>query len=878
MRWTLPTALLLLSAAAAAAEPPAAENTSDSGTLPAPADAPANVLTRAPVLKAFVEAPYPAAEEAAKREGEVVLEITIGADGTVSDPKILQSAGEAFDAAALEAVSRFVFEPAEIDHVAAAVRVHYRYAFTLRPPAPTPVDPATPAPNVLVLEGRALERGTRVPLAGATVIAERDGTVVEAGTDSDGTFRFRDLAPGAWSFVLARPGFERFQTTETIRAGEVVQLVAYVRRRAGEFEAIVRAPREKKEVARRTLTLEEIRRIPGTNGDALKVIQNLPGVSRTPLNLGPPIVRGGRIGDTRTYVDGQLVPLLFHFGGLTSVLNSEFVEALDFYPGNPPVRYGRSVAGAIDVTTRDGRRARHHGFVDVSITEASLFAEGPLGSNGAYMASARRSYFELALPVVFAVLGGGDQFRLSPQYWDYQLKADFDLGADDLSFFLFGSDDRLRLVLTNPALVSPEARNDFSTSIGFHRLTTLWKRRLAEGLDHRLAITLGTDATSNTAGSDLRLDLHLLTATVREEVTWKLSESLKFQAGLDAILSRFEYGIQGPPLPAPGEFLDPTVGDDILAVSDSGYSAQPALWLDAVLTPAPWLRVVPGVRVDHETYMDRTWFDPRVSAFAELVPELTFKASAGVFHQPPLPQRLTKTFGNPELTEEGSRQYAAGVEWSPGGLFELDLQAYWKDLFQESVRTATAVQRPNGAWERVNWVNTGEGRAYGLELLLRRPPTNGFFGWIALSLGDAQRRSSPTEPWITASFAQRYSFIGVASYRLPLDFQVGARLRWIDGNPATRLVGSIFDSDANVHLPLPGDGTHAIRRPAFFQLDLRVDRRWVFEQWVLDAYLDVQNVTNRCNVEGVSTNYDFTEEVPLCGIPILPTFGVRREF
>ena len=69
-----------------------------------------------------------------------------------------------------------------------------------------------------------------------------------------------------------------------------------------------------------SVTSGEVGRIAGVSGDTVKVVQNLPGVARAPGGFGMLVVRGGDPADTRVYVDGMEVPLVFHFGGITSVI------------------------------------------------------------------------------------------------------------------------------------------------------------------------------------------------------------------------------------------------------------------------------------------------------------------------------------------------------------------------------------------------------------------------------------------------------------------------------------------------------------------------------------------------------------------------------
>ena len=68
------------------------------------------------------------------------------------------------------------------------------------------------------------------------------------------------------------------------------------------------------------------------------------------------------------------------------------------------------------------------------------------------------------------------------------------------------------------------------------------------------------------------------------------------------------------------------------------------------------------------------------------------------------------------------------------------------------------------------------------------------------------------------------------------------------------------------------------RLPDFFQIDLRVDRAW-FRPWgtsgTLVLYIDLQNVINRKNAEGVTYNNDYSTRSYTNGLPIFPSIGVE---
>ena len=71
---------------------------------------------------------------------------------------------------------------------------------------------------------------------------------------------------------------------------------------------------------------------------------------------------------------------------------------------------------------------------------------------------------------------------------------------------------------------------------------------------------------------------------------------------------------------------------------------------------------------------------------------------------------------------------------------------------------------------------------------------------------------------------------------------------------------------------------NAHRNPPFHQLDVRVDKTWqVTREFKVSAYLDIYNVYNQGNVEGVSYNYNYTLSTNGTGIPFLPSLGLRGE-
>ena len=87
-----------------------------------------------------------------------------------------------------------------------------------------------------------------------------------------------------------------------------------------------------------------------------------------------------------------------------------------------------------------------------------------------------------------------------------------------------------------------------------------------------------------------------------------------------------------------------------------------------------------------------------------------------------------------------------------------------------------------------------------------------------------------------------------------------------------------YDATVGAYIPSLEYPPLAKRNPLVHQLDIRVDKAWTYSWGKLSAYLDIYNVYNAGNVEGVSYNYNYTLSSNATGLPFLPSIGMRADF
>jgi hypothetical protein len=316
-----------------------------------------------------------------------------------------------------------------------------------------------------------------------------------------------------------------------------------------------------------------------------------------------------------------------------------------------------------------------------------------------------------------------------------------------------------------------------------------------------------------------------------------------------------------------------------------------ALYAEVDVKSGP-VTVTPGLRASAARIngQGRMTLDPRLWLRVQPWERTAFKASAGLYSQPPNTLDLEPApFGNPALTHERAFQTSAGVEQQLTEAISVDLTGYYNRRYDLVVSPGDTVQNEDGTLTRTPTANRGLGRAYGMELLVRHAVTRDFFGWLAYTLNRSETRrariGNPDDDdersgdYRLTRYDQTHILTAVGSYRLPGGFELGARMRYVTGRPTTPLLHPYdrYSVDRNLYTGTFGE-VRSIRFKPFHQLDLRVDKSWLFRRWTLTAYVDVQNVYNASNVEGVFYDYRFREVSEVPGLPVLPVLGLKGSF
>ncbi len=715
--------------------------------------------------------------------------------------------------------------------------------------------------------GRIVNGTTQRPIEGALVALT--GTALTALTGIDGRFDLPIVPPGVYSLSVRAVGFRPYvQSDLVVGSGKPLAVTITLAPQPIQLDAVevvpsyFRAPAEAVTSTQR-LSAEDTRRAPGVQEDVIRTVALLPGVAVTAAGRNDLIVRGGAPYENLFVVDGIEVPNINHFGsqgstgGPLSLINIDFVQETIFSSGGFAAKWGDRTASFTNIVLREGNDDELSGELNLSATGFGAIAEGPLGSRGSFLLSARRSYLDL----LFKAAG----FSFVPAYWDFQLKTTHRIDrTSTISFLGIGAINTVSFVNDDPddrfdnsRILSPE-QNQYVAGLS-------WKRLLPRGV---FTLTLGRTFTrfravqrdslvpptdvfrsfSDEGETGLRADL-VLAPNRRLEIN--IGSVSHYASALDYdVVLRGDLRLDAAGVPRP---LD----------SDTSFSAfRSAAYAEARYYITPSIRASIGGRTDYYEVVENGFrLAPRVGLRFELDPATVLTTSYGTYYQAP---SYVWLIGDPDnastLRPIRADQAVLGLEHRVREDLKLQVEAYVKRYrdYPARIFRREAVLAPSGFEDVTNDIPFGleplasiaSGRSYGVELFVqKRLSAIPIYGLASIAVSRSEFTALDDVPR-PGAYDGRVIANLLMGWRPSRPWELSGKFRLATGLPTTPFVMSGPDS-GRLDFSRYNEGP---RLPTFHAVDIRADRRWSFSGWQLAVYVDVQNVYGRANVSQYQWN------------------------
>ncbi len=723
-------------------------------------------------------------------------------------------------------------------------------------------------------------------LFGASVFLE--GTSIGVITNEYGFYSI--TAPqGKYRLLITYIGYSDIKQDINLITNQQINFeISEFSTQLDEVEVIADEPERallrKPEMSVLKMNIETVKQMPVVLGevDILKSLQMLPGVTNNGEGTGGFHVRGGAGDQNLVLLDEAIIYNTSHMFGFFSVFNADAIKDIKLYKGGIPARYGGRVSSVLDVRQKDGNSKRFAATGGIGIISSRLALEGPLfKEKGSFLIAGRRSYADVLLKA-----SGNDN---SVSFYDLNLKTNYKINTNN-QIFLSGYFGRDAFELGNIFSSS------YGNSTGNLRWNHIYNDRLFSNLsaiyskyDYILGITTAEfDWVSSITNYNLKYDLK-----------YYFSDKFKLDFGASGIYYDFDPGEIRPT--SETSAVNPLVLDRKKAF-ESGVYVNAEHKLTDKLTAQYGLRYSAFTRLGGQAMFE----------YANDQPVL-YNSELGIYERGTAvgetnyeKDDVIKQFGNLEpraslaytLNDESSlkagfsraAQYihllsntssATPLDvWAPSGQYikpQLSNQyalGYFRDFKYKAYSMEAEIYFKNTD-NRIDYIDgsdligqntieteilTGESRAYGLELLIRKNEGK-LTGWIAYTLSKSEQRTPGGNAgglgindgkWYNTPFDRTHDVSISGSYNLNDKWSFGTNLVFQTGRPVTYPNGQYEYEGISV---ASYADRNSDRLPVYHRLDVsanykpnrKPESRFKGE-WVLGIY----NAYNRKNAASIS--------------------------
>lgn len=560
------------------------------------------------------------------------------------------------------------------------------------------------------------------------------------------------------------------------------------------------------------LDAEEVKDVPGMLGDPVRALSVAPGLTRTPLELGWLLVRGGEFDHVSTFVDGVRVPTIRHLGGYASVLHPALVRDVRLDPAPSPPRYGDALAGMAEVRLRKVGDVAS-ASVGANVVFANAAVEVPIGDDAGFFVAGRRSY----LDVVLGEFVGEDAGAAAPRFWDGLMRADY-------------RDTSLTALVVADTLVTPTATGE----------ALLVVRQSGQSFH------VATEVAAIRVDPWFSRQLREVESDVDHEKLYDLSSGLRVEGGTETVTAGFDA--------VASETQLETVDAELQAIRGGIAPYMSAAWG----APASFSL---GLRLDDLLTEDQPFrwgLSPSAGLSVPVAGPLSFRSELGRSHRAPritvvmLPESATLPLEQSDAVSSGFVVESNRVTASVDGVIRT-----WD---------FTAGVEPDGS----AGASTGSAVAVESEMSVVLGPLDLH---SIVSLTSSARWEDPSEPWVRQPYDQPVRVDVLAVWHAPWRLILSGRFRFSTGtpypsglDPKEQVYTDVFNGET---FPLPAGQ----RLPNWYGIDVQVRRGFVFRHGTFDAYVALQNLTNHRVPEPGITGFGEPEASYGLGLPILPIVG-----
>ncbi len=735
------------------------------------------------------------------------------------------------------------------------------------------------------LSGTVSEANSNETLIGVTMALPELGTGVV--TNEYGFYSI-SLSPGTYEIQVSYIGFQNIVQTVVLDSDQKInfQLLEEAEQldEVVVIENVERTNIRKPQMSINVLSSASIKKIPVVLGEAdvIKSILLLPGVTSAGEGASGFNVRGGAADQNLILLDEAIVFNSSHLFGFFSVFNPDAIKDVKLYKGGIPAKYGGRVSSVLDIYQKEGNSKAFKMNGGIGVVASRILLEGPLEKDrGAFLVGGRASYAHL-----FLALADNDNIAY---FYDLNTKLNYKLN-DRNNLYLSGYFGR------DVFGIGESFENTYGNTVANFRWNHLFSDKLFSNLsliysDYYYGLELDL--------LGFQWDSGIRNFNLKYDFKHYLSSNFQLNYGVNNIYYKFNPGEIKPNSEDSGivpDKLTDKYANEFGAYIEAEHKVSDKLTLQYGLRWSHFARMgqdefnlyeddspivfnqdfqiyqgATPTAVDNsgrsETLATFHNFEPRLGVSYMINDNSSVKASYNHMAQylhllsntsSPTPLDVWTPSG-PYAEPQVLNQYAIGYFRNfADSDYSLETEVFYKDIDNRIDYIDGADLIANNAIEQV--ILTGEARAYGLELLLRK--NNGRLkGWLAYTVSRSEQRTegrTPDEPginngeWYYTPFDKTHDISLNGSYELNDKWSFNSNFLFQTGQPTNYPIGQY--EQRGLVVPIYGQRNQE-RLPAYHRLDISATLtpkknkgRKLQTEWTFGVY----NLYNRRNAASIN--------------------------
>jgi outer membrane receptor protein involved in Fe transport len=536
-----------------------------------------------------------------------------------------------------------------------------------------------------------------------------------------------------------------------------------------------------------------------------------------------------------------------------------------------------------------------------------LLLEGPLGSKGSFILSARRSYLD------WIIRSTG--LTAVPNYSNFQGKMTLNINKNNTLLIngIYGTDN-INIEGEEEAGFSRGADNvDNRNNQGILGLTlkTFWNRNI-------YSLTTVSAVQNNyfaevyeNPGRDVFFtnDSRESEYTAKSDIVWNITPRIGFDFGGSIKRTQFQYDVisdpdtlflYDPSSPHPDSAIGIFRTYPEYRVDEDVNSYKTALYMQWTFDIHRQWRLTTGLRYDYYDYNRFSSLSPRAGIAYQLNSNTTLNMAYGRHFQSPAYLELASNKENQDLESKFNDQIVAGIDYLWRDDLLTTVEVFYKEYQNVPINKTLTTSDPFD-YDDGRYVNAGSGNARGFEIFLQKKLVNRFSTIFSYSYSESESLDPRFNTYYPSDYDFRHVLNFLAGYKYPFRFndwyrnmsesiwfkifawlpflpademEISFKFRYMGGRPFTP---PIYRAELREWVIEEQQQLNTQRYPIYHRLDIRIDRRFIFDRWNMVIFFDLVNIYNRDNIWSYQYNEDGTID-NILHYKTLPVGGISLEF